>query len=366
MFKKIRRLHGLMKELELPRKGWKLSKRASAAAKEEYPIDFVVTWVDGNDPEWRKEKAKYEKEAGMEGNIAARYRDWELLRYWFRMVERYAPWVHRVYFVTCGHVPSWLNEECPKLEIIKHSDYMAEEYLPTFSSIPIELNLWRIKDLSEHFVYFNDDTFLTRHVTPETFFENGLPRYCAVAKPLDNYGLYSAFQHELFSNLGIINRDFSIRDCMEKHPEKWFSYRYGEDVIYNIQAYRDRCLTGIYFTHLACPYRKTPFEAVWKKHFERLDWTCRHRFRSGMDVMHQLFQLWDICSGDFSPVPRNYYGTAPVRMSREAVESVLKEENIFVCLNDNELLTDQDYIELKNYCIQRLESKFHEKSIFEK
>lgn len=26
---------------------------------ENYPIDFVVTWVDGNDPVWQAEKAKY-------------------------------------------------------------------------------------------------------------------------------------------------------------------------------------------------------------------------------------------------------------------------------------------------------------------
>ena len=25
----------------------------------DYPIDFVVTWVDGNDPVWQAEKAKY-------------------------------------------------------------------------------------------------------------------------------------------------------------------------------------------------------------------------------------------------------------------------------------------------------------------
>ena len=31
-----------------------------------------------------------------------RYRDWDLLRYWFRGVERFAPWVRRIHFVTWG------------------------------------------------------------------------------------------------------------------------------------------------------------------------------------------------------------------------------------------------------------------------
>ena len=26
---------------------------------DEYPIDFVITWVDGNDSEWKKEYNKY-------------------------------------------------------------------------------------------------------------------------------------------------------------------------------------------------------------------------------------------------------------------------------------------------------------------
>ena len=49
----------------------------------EEQIDFVVMWVDGNDPDWRKEKAKYEVNNNADGSIY-RYRDWDLLQYWFR------------------------------------------------------------------------------------------------------------------------------------------------------------------------------------------------------------------------------------------------------------------------------------------
>ena len=105
----------------------------------------------------------------------ARYRDWETLRYWFRGVEKFAPWVNKIYFVTCGHVPSWLNLDADKLVHVKHSDYIPEEYLPTFSSHPIELNVNRIRGLSEHFVYFNDDTFLCRSIPKEIFYRDGKP-----------------------------------------------------------------------------------------------------------------------------------------------------------------------------------------------
>ena len=105
----------------------------------EHKIDFVITWVDNSDPEWRERCLRYAKEEGRSITISSeRYRDWDNLRYWFRGVETFAPWVNKVHFITCGHLPKWLNPQAEKLNIVKHSDYMDERYLPTFSSHPIE------------------------------------------------------------------------------------------------------------------------------------------------------------------------------------------------------------------------------------
>ena len=74
-------------------------------------IDFVITWVDGNDPMWLKEKKEYEiipnKDEMFElwNNNTIRYRDWDLLKYWFRGVEENASWVNKIYFITYGHLP---------------------------------------------------------------------------------------------------------------------------------------------------------------------------------------------------------------------------------------------------------------------
>ena len=126
----------------------------SKTTQQDFPIDFVLLWVDDSDPESIAQRNQYAPEKKFlidEGE--ARYRDWGTLKYWFRAVEKFAPWVNKIYFVTCGHVPSWLNLDAEKLVHVKHSDYIPEEYLPTFSSHPIELNINRIKGLSEHFVY---------------------------------------------------------------------------------------------------------------------------------------------------------------------------------------------------------------------
>ena len=73
------------------------------------PIDFVVTWVDNGDIEWRRNKALYAGDYSFSNNGEERYRNWDIFQYWFRAVERYAPWVNKVYLVTCGHYPAWFN-----------------------------------------------------------------------------------------------------------------------------------------------------------------------------------------------------------------------------------------------------------------
>ena len=123
-----------------------------------FKIDFVLPWVDGNDPKWLKEKNKYITYKG-DSNIN-RYRDFDNLKYLFRGIEKYASWVNKIFFVTWGHIPKWLNTNNEKIRIVKHDEFIPKEYLPTFNSNVIELNLHRIQDLSEHFVLFNDDVFI--------------------------------------------------------------------------------------------------------------------------------------------------------------------------------------------------------------
>ena len=70
-------------------------------------IDFVITWVNGNDPKWLKEKEKYLLSNLGLSSSENRYRNWDNLKYWFRGVEKFAPWVNNIYFITCGQTPKW-------------------------------------------------------------------------------------------------------------------------------------------------------------------------------------------------------------------------------------------------------------------
>lgn len=92
---------------------------------------------------------------------------------------------------------------------MKHEDFLPPEVLPTFSSHAIEMNLHRIPGLTEHFVYFNDDTFLIRPVSETAFFRDGLPCTYGGEYPIELVGEIGIWQHAAVNDLGVINAHFN-------------------------------------------------------------------------------------------------------------------------------------------------------------
>ncbi len=52
-------------------------------------IDFVVTWVDMDDPKWKAEFSKFSGKIDNSVNALseARFRDYGFLKYWLRVVD---------------------------------------------------------------------------------------------------------------------------------------------------------------------------------------------------------------------------------------------------------------------------------------
>lgn len=154
-----------------------------------FPIDAVYTWVDGDDPLWINSKRRREAELkGVEyheeSNHEARFRSRDELKYSLRSLQMFAPWFRKIFIVTAGQVPSWLDTSDPRIEVIDHNDiYPQGEYLPTFNSNSIISRLHHIPGLSEHYVYINDDVFFGRDLGPERFFT---PTGIAKVSPSNN------------------------------------------------------------------------------------------------------------------------------------------------------------------------------------
>ncbi len=144
------------------------------------PIDVVYTWVDSADPDWQAEfaAARPGERQTQAATTPARFRQYDELRFSLRSIAEFAPWVRRIWIVTNGQLPHWFaaagdgrTTADGRVSIVPHTDlWRGEDGLPTFNSQAIEACLHRIHGLSEKFIYFNDDFFLGRPVSPEMFF----------------------------------------------------------------------------------------------------------------------------------------------------------------------------------------------------
>ena len=327
-------------------------------------IDFVITWVDGNDPVWRKERDHY---AALEHKKIddSRFRDWETLRYWFRGVETFAPWVNHIFFVTCGHLPEWLNTAHPKLRIVKHADFIPAEYLPTFSSSTLEYWLYKIEELSDHFVYFNDDMFLIDHVTPERFFKDGLP--CDLGGMTVNIhsGMYGA---SVLLAKTLINEHFNKWEVVKNSPFKWFNATYLRQSLLNLLCtiIRKDEFVGFVNPHLPYSYLKRTFEEVWANCEEDLTRTSKNKFRNYGNVAPWVLRYWQLASNTFSPYPvqksGQYYLINDSNIS-EVTTSILQQKKKIICINDSDEITD--FEEAKNRIRSAFEKILPKKSSFE-
>ena len=340
-------------------------------------IDFVVTWVDGGDREWLAWKRRYldaaasgpSSLAGGEANADCRYRDCGLLKYWFRAIEKFAPWADRVFFVTCGQKPEWLDESNPKLRQVSHSDYIPAEYLPTFHSDTIELNLHRIPDLSERFVLFNDDMFLLRPSVPEHFFRDGLPVLsCDLGIP--RWLGCSTASRIVVNNGGILAQSMDVVRLIRRNILKFADVRElgVSRAVKNLASFAvNRMFIPGTFGHIPLPHLKSTFDEIWRKQPVIMDKTSRSRFRINDGVSHWLASAWNMVKGDFVPLNEKRRGRTVLLddSNLDRVCSLISSQaHHQICINDSERIADPEG------CFRRIAAAFESilpgKSSFEK
>lgn len=208
-------------------------------------VDLVYLWVDGNDPEWRARRNALigNTQADSAVNCEGRYADNQELRFSLRSVEMYAPWIHRIFIVTDRQVPEWLDTSNPKIRIVDHSEFIPKQALPTFNSVVIEHCLWRIPELSEKFLFANDDMFFNRPVSPSDFFTpDGLPIIRFNRRPCRRLTLWlkEKILHKPLSNYNLTIQ--TAARLVEKKLGKYI----GHKTHHNIDAYSKSHLKHVY------------------------------------------------------------------------------------------------------------------------
>jgi len=326
-------------------------------------IDFVVTWVDGADKEWQKQKAQYSGEDGYK-NGDERYRDWDTLKYLFRGVEKFAPWVRKIHFVTNGQVPQWLNTENEKIHLVNHTDIIPEEYLPTFNSNAIEWNIHKIEGLSENFVYFNDDMFLIDSVDKTDFFKDNLP--CDTAG-LTLIAPVSTFAYLLTNDAMVLNRNFDILRCIAENRKKWYNKKYSLKTMAMTKFLSHYgYIINPLDLHLPISYKKDSFTKTIELCKDEVLKTCSHRIRSNEDIIHWVVRYCQLLKGEFTPRSEKFgrlFSVVDKTEHKQALDYIENQRGKTVCLNDGE--TD-DFDTLKSNIITAFEKILPDKCSFER
>ena len=307
-------------------------------------IDLVYLWVDGSDPAWRAKHnaciGKTEEKSTV--NCEGRYADNDELKYSLRSVEMYAPWIHRIFIVTDSQVPAWLDTDNPKVRIVDHTEIMPPASLPCFNASVIEHFLYRIPGLEEHFLFANDDMFINRPVTPDTFFApDGLP----IIRVNPNWlrTKFLALKEKVF---GIPMKNYVriIQNAALLVKQKYGIY-YKWKTHHNIDAY------------LKSSYRHA------EEMFEQeISATITNHVRSDNDIQRNLHSYVALAEKRAHLQHVTQKTSFRLQIHRDDHYRKLEEYNpLFFCMNDSEYANDND----RNKVTAFLAKRFPKKSQFE-
>lgn len=160
-------------------------KAPSKISEGEYPIDAVFTWVDSNDEKWSKKKRFFTSGSSKPSSFdLKRYGSDNIsqieIEISVKLLLRNAPWIRNIYIVTDEQTPDFMKKpfkDKHKVHMCSHRNIFSETITPTYNSHAIEANLHNIPGLSEHFLYLNDDFYITNPIKRSHFFSDGVPIY---------------------------------------------------------------------------------------------------------------------------------------------------------------------------------------------
>lgn len=254
----------------------------------DFEVDLIYLWCDGNDPEFLKEKEKYI--TGKEFNYGVqeqRFFENDELRYSIRSAMMYIPWIRNIFIVSNNQTPRWIDTNNHKIRIINQKDIIDEGLNPVFNSAAIEFNFYKIKDLSEHFIYANDDMFVGKYLEKSFFFdiETGFPNIDVI--PSLNY-MKALIMDRNISKL-INSKNFQDCDLYRKRELMMNRFIY--------EVFKKEDLIGFSTSHQFQAYLKSALEEdVTTPPFNKIfELNSKERFR-GKDMVPRI--MIDLIEGN--------------------------------------------------------------------
>mgnify|MGYP004454878401 CR=1 FL=1 len=313
-------------------------------------IDMVYTWVDNKDPKWLEKKLAYSGECidnNVNGNC--RYRDNDELKYSLRSLEKYANWINKIYIITDNQFPKWLNTDNKRVKIIDHSEIMPKECLPVFNSNAIEHCISNIQNLSEYYLYGNDDMFFANKVSPSYFYhKDGYP-YCRFSYKFD--------------------KDFDFYNRMCANTDYLIEKKFGKSL-------------KMFYHHNINAYRKSDVKNCIEMFKKEINETIKSRFRKVDNVEQTIYLSYALAvkHGHYKGIfrlpiytnktynfftklyqPDSLYINAANIDQLTCLSNINKKIGLF-CINDTEYVSS----ELRTRINTMLNKAFPQKSSFEK
>ena len=280
-------------------------------------IDLVYLWVDGNDPKWQEKKRRY---MDTEINTVGRYQDNQELKYSLRSVEKYLPWIRKIFIVTDDQIPAFLDTNHPKIEVVFHSEIFPKEVIPSFNSSLIEYFIYKIPGLSEHFLYANDDMFVNADLEPSFFFKDGIPIMRMLYNPLIRYKI----KLKKALNINVNTYRLAIENAYTLFKKR-FGLFYPVSQHHNIDA-----------------FLKSDYKAVVEEVFkEELETMFLNRFRHKTDIHRMLINYYALANKRGILKYADRKESCRLRVHRTNYQKYIsKYDPQLFCLNDSEHATD--------------------------
>ena len=282
-------------------------------------IDIVYTWINKNQ-QWYEEYEFHSthinpNHIGQYGNDEARFADHDELFYSLKSVEKYLPWVRKIFVVINNllDLPKYLLSN-DKVCVIEHRQIIDLEYLPTFNSHVIEAHLHNIDGLSENFIYFNDDVFVARSLEKEHFFQsNGLASLFVSKKNLDemyNKGFHTPTLLASLHSRNLLKQTF---DCYINHS----------------------------LVHTYVPLKKSMYELAWALYDSEIKSFLHNQFRGNQDLNMATFLVpWLMYVKQCSSIGNDicYYFNIRSPHAKQQYQKLLYKTDIekphSICAND--------------------------------
>ena len=180
-------------------------------------IDIVYTYVNNTDKTWLLKYSKYFSQID-----SSRFNFNGEIFFSLKTVQKFFNWVNKIYIVHDNQEfnLNFLEKDfSKKIKFIDHTEIIPSEYLPVFNSGVIECFLWKIKGLSDYYIYLNDDIFFGNYIYYSDFFTN----FNAFKDFSDKRNSY--FEKDKLNELKyLISRDSSERIFNEKYNTNYHIY----------------------------------------------------------------------------------------------------------------------------------------------